>query len=121
MWILPNSRTPVNACWVGIYLNFASPAKDAYSGLNIMLPGCQAAQRDPGPGCAKRLSTTSTTRTANGSTTGRATSARIERQDAFLKAMITVAKSKVSPLTVMASDRFIHEGVIIDDGSASTS
>ena len=34
----------------GIYLNFAYPAKDAYSGLNITDARLSVAQRDPGPG-----------------------------------------------------------------------
>ena len=41
---------------------------------------------------------------------------RIQRQDVFLRSLITSAKSKVNPLTVNAFIGSIHEGVTIDDG-----
>ena len=41
---------------------------------------------------------------------------RIQRQDVFLRSLITAAKSKVSPLTVNAFIGSIHEGITIDDG-----
>ncbi len=40
---------------------------------------------------------------------------RIQRQDVFLRSLITAAKSKVNPLTVNAFIGSIHEGVTIDD------
>ncbi len=41
---------------------------------------------------------------------------RIQRQDVFIKALMSAAKSKVNPLTVNAFLGSIHEGVQIDDG-----
>jgi anionic cell wall polymer biosynthesis LytR-Cps2A-Psr (LCP) family protein len=41
---------------------------------------------------------------------------RIDRQDVFLRSLITSAKSKVNPLTVNAFIGSVHEGVTIDDG-----
>ena len=41
---------------------------------------------------------------------------RIERQDVFLRSLITAAKSKVNPLTVNAFIGSVHEGITIDDG-----
>src|SRR6185437_7229005 len=41
---------------------------------------------------------------------------RIQRQDVFLKALITASKSKVNPLTVNAFVGSLHEGITIDDG-----
>ena len=41
---------------------------------------------------------------------------RIQRQDVFIKSLISSAKSKVNPLTVNAFIGSIHEGVTIDDG-----
>ena len=41
---------------------------------------------------------------------------RIARQDAFIKAMMSAAKSKVNPLTINTFIGSIHEGLTIDDG-----
>ena len=41
---------------------------------------------------------------------------RIQRQDVFIKAMMSAAKSKVNPLTVNAFIGSVHEGIQIDDG-----
>ena len=99
----------------GIYLNFAYPAKDAYSGLNITTPGCQLLNGTQALAVA-RSRHYYYYQDGEWQYDGSSDFGRIERQDAFLKAMITAAKSKVSPLTVNAFIGSIHEGVIIDDG-----
>ena len=99
----------------GIYLNFAYPAKDAYSGLNITTPGCQLLNGTQALAVA-RSRHYEYYQDGEWQYDGTSDFGRIERQDAFLKAMITAAKSKVSPLTVNAFIGSIHEGVIIDDG-----
>ena len=99
----------------GIYLNFAYPAKDAFSGLNITTPGCQLLNGTQALAVA-RSRHYYYYEDGEWQYDGTSDFGRIERQDAFLKAMITAAKSKVSPLTVNAFIGSIHEGVIIDDG-----
>jgi len=99
----------------GIYLNFAYPAKDAYSGLDITTPGCQLLNGTQALAVA-RSRHYYYYQDGEWQYDGTSDFGRIERQDAFLKAMITAAKSKVSPLTVNAFVGSIHEGVIIDDG-----
>jgi LCP family protein required for cell wall assembly len=99
----------------GIYLNFAYPAKDAYSGLDITTPGCQLLNGTQALAVA-RSRHYYYYQDAEWQYDGSSDFGRIERQDAFLKSMITAAKSKVSPLTVNAFIGTIHEGVVIDDG-----
>jgi anionic cell wall polymer biosynthesis LytR-Cps2A-Psr (LCP) family protein len=41
---------------------------------------------------------------------------RIQRQDVFIKTLMSAAKSKVNPLTVNSFIGSIHEGIQIDDG-----
>ncbi len=99
----------------GIYLNFAYPAKDAYSGLNITTPGCQLL------GGFQALAVARSRHYQyyeNGEWHYDGTSdfGRIQRQDVFIKTMMDAAKSKVNPLTVNALIGSIHEGLTIDDG-----
>ena len=80
----------------GIYLNFPYPAKDAYSGLNITTPGCQLLNGSQALAVARARHYEYY---ANGywQYDGTSDFGRIERQDVFLKALMTAAKSKVSP------------------------
>ncbi len=99
----------------GIYLDFPYPAKDAYSGLNITTTGCQLV------GGAQALAVARARHYEyyeNGywHYDGTSDFGRIQRQDAFIKALISAAKSKVNPLTVNNFIGSIHEGVTIDDG-----
>lgn len=99
----------------GIRLNFPYPAKDAYSGLDITTPGCQLLSG------AQALATARARHYeyyANGywHYDGTSDFGRIQRQDVFIRSLITSAKSKVNPLTVNAFIGSIHEGVTIDDG-----
>jgi LCP family protein required for cell wall assembly len=99
----------------GIYLDFPYPAKDSYSGLDITTPGCQLLNG------AQALATARARHYEyyeNGywHTDGTSDYGRIERQDVFLRSLISSAKSKVNPITVNAFIGSIHEGVTIDDG-----
>jgi len=99
----------------GIYLDFPYPAKDAYSGLNITTPGCQLLNGSQALAVARARHYEYY---ADGywQYDGTSDFGRIQRQDVFLKSLITAAKSKVSPLTVNAFIGSVHEGVTIDDG-----
>jgi LCP family protein required for cell wall assembly len=99
----------------GVYLNFAYPAKDAYSGLNITTPGCQLLNGTQALAVARSRHYQYF---ENGywQYDGTSDFGRIQRQDVFIKALMDAAKSKVNPLTVNAFIGSIHEGVTIDDG-----
>jgi LCP family protein required for cell wall assembly len=99
----------------GIYLDFNYPAKDAYSGLNITTPGCQLLNGAQALGVARARHYQYY---QNGYWHYDPTSdfGRIQRQDTFIKSMMSAAKSKVNPLTVNAFIGSIHQGVQIDDG-----
>jgi LCP family protein required for cell wall assembly len=107
-------QSSVNALG-GIYLNFNYPARDAYSGLNITTTGCQLLNGAQALAVARARHYQYY---ANGYWHTDPTSdfGRIQRQDTFLKSLISSAKSKVNPLTVNAFIGSIHEGVQIDDG-----
>ena len=99
----------------GIYLDFSYPAKDSYSGLNITTPGCQLLNGFQALAVARARHYEYL---KDGSWQSDPTSdfGRIQRQDAFIKALMSAAKSKVNPLTVNAFIGSIHNGVTIDDG-----
>lgn len=99
----------------GIYMNFNYPAKDAYSGLNITTPGCQLLNGSQALAVARSRHYYYY---ENGywQYDGTSDFGRIQRQDAFIKAMMAAAKSKVNPLTINAFIGSIHEGLTIDDG-----
>ena len=97
----------------GVWLNFPYPARDAYSGLNIKTPGCQLVS-------GYQALATSRSRHyeyyANGywHTDGSSDFGRIKRQDAFLKSLVTSAKSKYNPLTINAFLGSIPQGIKLD-------
>jgi LCP family protein required for cell wall assembly len=99
----------------GIRLNFPYPAKDSYSGLDITTPGCQLLNGAQALAVARARHYEYY---AHGywQFDGTSDFGRIERQDVFIRSLITSAKSKVNPLTVNAFIGSIHEGVTIDDG-----
>ena len=99
----------------GIYLDFPYPAKDAYSGLNITTPGCQLLNGAQALAVARARHYEYY---AHGywQFDGTSDFGRIQRQDVFIRSLITSAKSKVNPLTVNAFIGSIHQGVTIDDG-----
>jgi polyisoprenyl-teichoic acid--peptidoglycan teichoic acid transferase len=100
----------------GVYLNFNYPAKDAYSDLDITTPGCQLL------GGAQALAVARSRHYqyyANGEWQYDGTSdfGRIERQDAFLRALITAVKSKeTNPVALAKFAGSLHKGLEIDDG-----
>jgi LCP family protein required for cell wall assembly len=99
----------------GIYMDFPYPAKDAFSGLNVTTPGCQLLNGFQALAVARSRHYYYY---ENGywNYDGTSDFGRIQRQDAFLKSMMSAAKSKVSPFTVNAFIGSIHEGISIDDG-----
>ncbi len=99
----------------GVYLNFPYPAKDAYSGLDITTPGCQLLNGAQALAVA-RARHYEYYQDGYWQYDGTSDFGRIQRQDVFLKALITAAKSKVNPLTVNAFLGSVHEGITIDDG-----
>ena len=98
----------------GIYLDFPYPAKDAYSGLNITTPGCQLLNGTQALAVARARHYEYD---ANGywQYDGTSDFGRIQRQDAFIKSLMSAAKSKVNPLTIDAFLGSIPQGVQIDD------
>lgn len=99
----------------GVDMDFPYPAKDQYSGLDITTPGCQLLDG------AQALAVARSRHyyyEADGTWEYDGTSdfGRIQRQDAFLKALVKTAEGKVNPLTVNAFLGSIHEGVTIDNG-----
>ena len=99
----------------GIYLDFPYPAKDAYSGLDITTPGCQLLNGAQALAVA-RARHYEYYSDGYWQYDGTSDFGRIQRQDVFIRSLITSAKSKVNPLTVNAFIGSIHEGVTIDDG-----
>ncbi len=99
----------------GIYLDFPYPAKDAYSGLDITTPGCQLLDGTQALAVARARHYEYD---AGGywQYDGTSDFGRIQRQDAFIKAVMSAAKSKINPFTVNAFIGSIHEGIVIDDG-----
>ena len=99
----------------GIYLDFPYPAKDAYSGLNITTPGCQLVGGFQALAVARARHYQYYT---NGywHYDGTSDFGRIQRQDVFIKSMMSAAKSKVNPLTVNAFLGSVNQGIQIDDG-----
>jgi LCP family protein required for cell wall assembly len=99
----------------GVYLDFPYPAKDAYSGLDITTPGCQLLNGAQALAVA-RARHYEYYENGYWQYDGTSDFGRIQRQDVFLKSLITAAKSKVNPLTVNAFLGSVHEGITIDDG-----
>jgi LCP family protein required for cell wall assembly len=98
----------------GVYLDFNYPAKDAYSGLNITTPGCQLLDGSQALAVARSRHYQYY---QDGEWQYDPTSdyGRIERQDAFIRALISRAKSTVNPLKINSFISSIHEGLVIDD------
>ncbi len=99
----------------GVYMNFPYPAKDAYSGLNITTPGCQLLNGAQALAVA-RARHYEYYENGYWHYDGTSDFGRIQRQDVFIKAMMSAAKSKVDPLTINAFIGSVHEGITIDDG-----
>ena len=99
----------------GVYLDFPYPAKDAYSGLNIPHAGCQL---------VTGLQALAVARSRhyqwyqNGVWYYDGTSdfGRIDRQNVFLRAMISRAKNLYNPLTINTFLSKIPQGITLDSG-----
>jgi LCP family protein required for cell wall assembly len=98
----------------GVYLNFNYPAKDTYTGLNITTTGCQLLQGQQALAVARSRHYEYY---ENGywHYDGTSDFGRIQRQDAFLRALVDAAKSKYNPLTINAFLGSIPQGITIDD------
>ena len=97
----------------GVKMDFPYPARDAFSGLSSPLPGCRLLNGTEALSVARSRHFEYY---ANGYWHSDPSSdfGRIQRQDAFLKALISSAKSKVNPLTINAFLGSIPQGVVID-------
>ncbi len=98
----------------GVSLDFPYPAKDAYSGLNITTPGCQILNGTQALAVARSRHYTYQ-QGGQWLYDGTSDFGRIDRQDAFLRALIDAAKSKLNPLTLNAFIGSLPQGVIIDN------
>ncbi|MGA7417725.1 MAG: LCP family protein, partial [Acidimicrobiales bacterium] len=98
----------------GINLNFPVPAKDDYTGLNITQAGCQHLNGGYSLAVARSRHYQYF---ENGywQTDGTSDFGRIQRQNAFLKALITQAESRYNPLTLNAFIGAVVQGVTIDN------
>jgi LCP family protein required for cell wall assembly len=99
----------------GVYMDFPYPAKDAYSGLDITTPGCQLLNGAQALAVA-RARHYEYYENGYWQYDGTSDFGRIQRQDVFIKAMMSAAKSKLNPFTVNAFIGSLHEGITIDDG-----
>jgi LCP family protein required for cell wall assembly len=104
----------------GVYLNFNYPAKDAYSGLNITTPGCQLVTGFQALAVA-RARHYEYYKNGYWQYDGTSDFGRIQRQDAFIRALITAAKSKeTDPLAAIHFLSSLHEGLSLDHGFSSS-
>jgi LCP family protein required for cell wall assembly len=100
----------------GVYLDFNYPAKDAYSGLDITAPGCQLLSGTQALAVA-RSRHYQYFENGEWQYDGTSDFGRIQRQDAFLRALITAVKSKeTNPVALARFAGSLHEGLEIDDG-----
>ena len=97
----------------GINLSFPTPARDDYTGLNITSTGCQHL----GGGYALAVARSRHFQYyANGywQYDGTSDFGRIQRQNAFLKALITQSEKQYNPLTLNAFVGSVVQGVTVD-------
>ena len=98
----------------GVWMDFPYPAKDAYSGLNITTPGCQLLNGTQALAVA-RSRHYQYLQDGVWQYDGTSDFGRIQRQDAFLRSLISAAKSKYNPLTINAFLGSLPQGITIDD------
>ena len=104
----------------GVYLDFNYPAKDAFSGLNITAPGCQLLNGAQALGVA-RSRHYYYYEDGEWQYDGTSDFGRIQRQDAFLRALIAAVKSKeTNPIALAKFAGSLHEGLEIDDGFSAS-
>ena len=97
----------------GVNLNFPYPARDDYTGLNITTAGCQHVNGGYSLAVARSRHYQYY---ANGywQYDGTSDFGRIQRQNAFLKSLITQAEKQYNPLTLNAFIGSVIQGVTID-------
>ncbi len=97
----------------GVNLDFPYPAKDAYTGLDVTTPGCQHLNGGYSLAVARSRHYQYF---ANGywQYDGTSDFGRIQRQNAFLKALINQAEKQYNPLTLNAFIDSVVQGVTID-------
>ncbi len=97
----------------GINLDFPYPARDTYTGLNITAPGCQHLNGGYSLAVARSRHYEYE---KNGYWQYDPTSdyGRIQRQNAFLRALINQAETRYNPLTINAFIGSVVQGVTID-------
>jgi LCP family protein required for cell wall assembly len=97
----------------GIYLNFPYPAKDAYTGLDIATRGCQHVNGGYSLAVA-RSRHYQYYKDGYWQFDGTSDFGRIQRQNAFLKAVINQAEKQYNPLTLNAFVGSVVQGITID-------
>ena len=97
----------------GIKLNFPYPAKDAYTGLDITQTGCQLVNGGYSLALA-RSRHYEYYKDGYWQYDGTSDFGRIQRQNAFLKAVINQAETKYNPLTLNAFIGSVVQGVTVD-------
>ncbi len=97
----------------GINLNFPYPARDAYTGLNIVQPGCQHLNGGYSLAVA-RSRHYEYEKNGYWQSDGTSDFGRIQRQNAFLKALINQAETRYNPLTINAFIGSVVQGVTVD-------
>ena len=97
----------------GVNLNFPYPARDDFTGLNITTAGCQHVNGGYSLAVARSRHYQYY---ANGywQSDGTSDFGRIQRQNAFLKALINQAEKQYNPLTLNAFIGSVIQGVTID-------
>ena len=97
----------------GIHVDFPYPAKDAYTGLNVTQTGCQLLNGGYSLALA-RSRHYQYYRNGYWQYDGTSDFGRIQRQNAFLKAVINQAETKYNPLTLNAFVGSVVQGVTVD-------
>jgi LCP family protein required for cell wall assembly len=97
----------------GINLNFPYPAKDTYTGLSITQAGCQHVNGGYSLAVA-RSRHYQYFKDGYWQYDGTSDYGRIQRQNAFLKALINQAETKYNPLTLNAFIGSVVQGVTVD-------
>jgi LCP family protein required for cell wall assembly len=97
----------------GINLDFPYPAQDAYTGLNITQNGCQHVNGGYALAVA-RSRHYQYEKDGYWQSDGTSDFGRIQRQNAFLKAVINQAEKQYNPLTLNAFIGSVVQGVTVD-------
>jgi LCP family protein required for cell wall assembly len=97
----------------GVYLNFPYPSRDAWSGLTITHPGCQLVSGFQALAVARSRHFEYFYQGAwHGD--GLSDISRIQRQDQFIRGMVTQAKKQYNPVVLASALSKIPEGLVID-------